>query len=368
MTNDLLDSGIKKREKVETEKIHKPESNGNGNHKAPSNDAETDDHQEKSSDRRNFLIRFIVSFFHLFFSPKFHVHRLTGLFYLAQFGWACYLWLFKYEAFLRSWVIITLPISGAVQSVIAIYTFTFLPKKQVDQGYFSGNKQGTMSYPFIKENFFFASILCFQFLYYNDRLYPTFVRYAWPLEYCFVFLPYVFRRQFPNVFPKTSFRDSIAGMETPTGEIAKGQRFYWWITWVTKIFYLWAKHYMGLFLNYLRFIKGTNIPAWDIYSIYLIELAGAFATTIAMFLHTLRFKHYLDPRVSLATYVVGYLSTFIGYGMVFHVFFQHPEMFLVTLAGVFINVASNPAFDVYQIALMCIAHYLYRMPPAATVA
>jgi hypothetical protein len=254
-------------------------------------------------------------------------------------------------------------VSGALQALIAIYTFTFLPKKQVDGGYFSykpGNRQGTISYNFVKENFFFSSLLAFQWLYYNDYIYNR-IRSVWPIEYVFVFLPYVIRRLFPTLFPKTSFRDSLANMENAKGEVQQGQRFYWWVTWVTKMFYIWAKHYLGFFLNYLRFVEGTSLPAWDIYSIFLILLTSAFATTIAIFLHTLRFKHYLDPRVSLATYVVAYLSTFVGYGMVFHVFFQHPTLFVVTLAGMLINVANNTVFDVYQIEVLSAAHYTYRM-------
>jgi hypothetical protein len=115
-----------------------------------------------------------------------------------------------------------------------------------------GNAQGTLSYAFIKENIFFAGILAFQWLYYNDNVLPYIKRF-WPVEQIFVFLPYVVRTIFPTAFPRTSFRDSMANQ---TGE---GQTFYYYLTWFTKIFYLWAKHYLGFFLNYLRFFNKVFI-------------------------------------------------------------------------------------------------------------
>ena len=85
-----------------------------------------------------------------------------------------------------------------------------------------GGKQGTLSYAFIKENIFFAGILCFQWLYYNDKVLPT-IKMFWPIEYIFVFLPYVVRSKFSNLFPRTSFRDS---MKNQTG---KDQAVYYYM-------------------------------------------------------------------------------------------------------------------------------------------
>ena len=239
-----------------------------------------------------------------------------------------------------------MPFIGMLQAINATMTFTFLPKKQIDGGYFSyrpGNTQGTLSYAFIKENVFFAAILCFQWWYYNPTMYPIIKRF-YPIEYLFVFLPYVIRSVFPNLFPRTSFRDS---MKNQTGS---DQVFYFYLTWFTKLFYLWAKHFLGFFLNYFRFFNLAD--DYDVKCMHLILICSSFATTIAIFLHTLRFKGYLNPKVSLVAYVVSYLSTFIGYYMIFHVFLLYPRLCLVCTAGIFINLWSFDSFDAYQIFIM----------------
>lgn len=67
--------------------------------------------------------------YYLFFSPKFFVHRVVGLVYLLQYALA-FAWYFAdYEGFRASPLIWSLPLTGVLQSVTAIYTFTFLPKK-----------------------------------------------------------------------------------------------------------------------------------------------------------------------------------------------------------------------------------------------
>jgi hypothetical protein len=90
---------------------------------------------------------------------------------------------------------------------------------------------------------------------------------------------------------------------------------------------------------------------------HLILICSSFATTIAIFLHTLRFKGYINPKISLVAYVVSYLSTFIGYGMIAHVFWLFPGLSLLTLAGLFINLYSFYAFDAYQIVVMLVFNY-----------
>jgi hypothetical protein len=78
--------------------------------------------------------------------------------------------------------------------------------------------------------------------------YRTYIRDYVPIivETAFVFLPYfVFR----PLFPKTSFRDSLGKDRNKTD---KNRVFFVIVTWITKIFYVWAKHYIGFFLNYAR--------------------------------------------------------------------------------------------------------------------
>lgn len=126
--------------------------------------------------------------------------------------------------------------------------FTFLPKKQNDPGYY-GDKS-TLSYNFVLENIYFAGLLTFQWLYMHD-VYRVYIRDYFPIvvETAFVFLPYFL---FRPLFPKTSFRDSLGKERNKT---EKNRVFFIIVTWITKIFYVWAKHYIGFFLNYARYIS-----------------------------------------------------------------------------------------------------------------
>jgi hypothetical protein len=168
----------------------------------------------------------------LFLAKKFIVHRVFGLLYLVQFVLALY-WYFKdYEKFYNSILIWSLPLNGFVQAVIAVCTFTFLPKKQADPGYY-GDKS-TLSYNFICENMFFSGILLFQWLYMHET-YRSYIANLIPfvVESAFVFMPYFCFRPF---FPKTSFRESLKKDKNKSPE---NRAFFLIATWITKIFYVW---------------------------------------------------------------------------------------------------------------------------------
>ena len=147
------------------------------------------------------------------------------------------------------------------------------------------------------------------------------------VESTVVFLPYVILRPF---FPKTSFRASLDISEKNKSE--KNRIFFIAVTWITKIFYVWAKHFIGFFLNYARFLD--RIPPVLIRHIYLMLIMSSAATTISMFLHTLKvysflwfalplvqtdssiylqFKRYSGPRTSYLWYMSSYLATFYSW-------------------------------------------------------
>ena len=132
-----------------------------------------------------------------------------------------------------------------MQSVNAILTFWFLPKATKDQGYFSDKR--TMSFNFITENSFFAMILGFQWLYLNDHFYNLF-KQTFIIEFIFVFCPYMIR----PYWPKTSFRDSMGYPENKTD---KNRIFYSYAISITKMFYVWAKHYMYIYLNLVAILS-----------------------------------------------------------------------------------------------------------------
>jgi len=228
-----------------------------------------------------------------------------------------------------------------------MYTFTFLPKKSKDPGYF-GDK-GILSYSFIVENSFFDLLLLFQWIYYHDTFYAL-LKKSVVFESVLVFLPYVIR----TFWPKTRLRDAL---ENPKNKTERNKNFYVVVTWITKIFYVWAKHYIGYFLNYVRFLD--RIDEDEKKAVYFVLIFGAFATTIALFLHTLRFKHYIGPRTSYITYMASYLGTFYGFYLVAHIFLKNIDLTLIVLVGVMVNFTNWRVQWAYQFVLL-VLFYMER--------
>ena len=106
----------------------------------------------------------------LLFTPqtRFLVHRIFGLAYLIEWFASIYLYLSNYPVYLASPLVWSLPLTGVIQSITAVYYFWFLPKKQDDPGYYSD--KSTLSYNFVKENVFFAGLLLFQCIYYTNHI------------------------------------------------------------------------------------------------------------------------------------------------------------------------------------------------------
>jgi len=280
------------------------------------------------------------AFVHLFFSRKFIVHRVTGLVYLTLYLSAFLRYTWDYEGFKNSPIIWILPLTGLFQSITAIYTFTFLPKSTKDPGYY-GDK-GILSYNFIVENSFFELILLFQWIYYNDAIFGV-IRYTVVFENLFVFLPYLIR----GFWPKTRFRD---GLDNTKNKTEKNFNYFIIATWMTKVFYVWAKHYIGFFLNYVRFLD--RISEEEKYHIYLLLIFGSFATTISMFLHTLKFKGYMDSKLSFLIYQASYLATFYSFYQVSSIFFANLDLTLLTLGGLLINFVDVKYQHVYQLLVL----------------
>ena len=285
-------------------------------------------------------------FFRLFVRARFFIHRFVGLLYLILYLAATISYFVNYAYFKTSSLIWALPLTGVLQTIVAIRTFTFLPKTKKDPGYY-GDK-GALTYPFICENLFFSSLLLFQWLYYSDKFYPIIKKY-YLIEWAFVFLPYLFR----PLFPKTSFRDSINNYG---GKSDKNRQFFLIMTYITKVFYIWAKHYIGFFLNYVRFFDLVS-PDMQ-YHVYFLLICSAFATTISMFLHTLKFKGYLGPKKAMGIYVISYMMTFISFINIFPVFYNNLYLTLITFVGIILNLCGTRYHDIYQLILLGIFVYL----------
>jgi len=292
----------------------------------------------------------------LFFGRKFFSHRVGGLSYLIQWTMALVWYFYDYESFKDSILIWSVPFCGLFQSLNAMATFWFLPKATREQGYFSDKK--TMSYQFITENSFFAMILLFQWLYFNDFFYSL-IRQTMLPELVFVFCPYIIR----PFWPKTSFRDSMGFPENKTD---LNRVFYSYAILVTKCFYVFAKHYIGFFLNYVRFMDRLT-PAQQ-HNMYLLEIFSSMATTTSIFLHTLKFKKYISARTSFYIYAASYFATFYGFITSYDIFLRNVDLVLLTAVGIYLNFGPKwrqDAWQVVMIALLYSARYGY-IPSIAT--
>ncbi|KAJ3333259.1 hypothetical protein HDU93_008633, partial [Gonapodya sp. JEL0774] len=134
--------------------------------------------------------------------------------------------------------------------------------------------------------------------------------------------------------------------------------FYVMMNHVTKTFYLFGKHIIGFYVNYLRFTNALS-PT-DIRWIYLTSLSGSFSVTIAIFLHTLRFKGYLPGWVAYSIYATSFFTggvPFLVNGYRWAT--EHPWVLLITIGGILLNriPRSNRYFDVYQIFVLTLFHW-----------
>jgi hypothetical protein len=291
--------------------------------------------------------QFLHSCFELFFSRKFELHRLGGLAFASQYVAAIVWYFMDKESFLDSWLVLTLPLTGLMQSITASIYFTFLPKK-VDPAYFADKY--SLSYSFVVENIFFAGILCFQWWYYCDYIIdymPSLVLYA------FIFFPYVWR----PIFPKTSFRESLYNKANKTSQYFE---FFTNSTYFVKIFYIFSKHFIGYFLNYIRFL---NRPTKDQrISVYLMLIVASFSTTIAMFLHTLAFKGYITKKRSMEFYLASLLVLAYAWLSLFEMIYNNLDLALLVLIGAGLNFKNRyyqHSWQVFVFVVLYSAKYQY---------
>ena len=114
------------------------------------------------------------------------------------------------------------------------------------------------------------------------------------IECMYVFFPYVAIRLW---FPITRFKN--AGKKNYRTK--RNERFYEVGTKMIKIFYLWAKYFLGFHINFMVFldlVKPENRKFVD--GLFLLNVG---TVSIAIFLHTLRFKKLLPPRLTFSLYI-----------------------------------------------------------------
>lgn len=190
-------------------------------------------------------------------------------------------------------------------------------------------------------------LLAFQWLYIDDRLYLPFFRKTHIIELMFVFFPYM-----PGVrdrWPVSSFRDSL---KDEKGVTVDNKSFFSLATYVTKFFYIWAKHYLGFFLNYLRYMDRLSPENRKVQ--YGLLLGGCWGTTIAMFIHTLKFKGYISARTGAIAYQISFPWMIAYFGMLVMMMASQLDVFAVATLGLLLNnsyvtTRARPVWHVYQV-------------------
>ena len=184
--------------------------------------------------------------------------------------------------------------TGLIQGISAYFSFRVLPDVS-DPGYYSD--RAVLSRKFVHENIYFSLLTYVGSTMYNDILRENIQSnvFAGAMQYIFVFLPYIMIRPF---FPRTKF--SGAG-QSRAGRSAKNAQFYTIGTLAVKVFYMWGKYFLGFYTNQLVFL-GTY-TANDMFFIRGLFLLNAGTISISVFLHTLRFKKVLPPKLTFSIYL-----------------------------------------------------------------
>ena len=138
----------------------------------------------------------------------------------------------------------------------------------------------------------------FGWCYYNDfhRRALQSTQFGKIIEGLFVFYPYVFLRP---LFPTTRL---INAGTSKAGRSRKLDSFYRVGTNAIKIFYLWAKYFLGFFINWVVYLDETDDHfMFVVRSLYLLNVG---TVSSAVFLHTLRFKKVLPPYLTFSVYLL----------------------------------------------------------------
>jgi len=184
---------------------------------------------------------------------------------------------------------------GVIQGYSAFFSFKVLPELD-DPGYYSD--KAVASRNFVHENIFFSMMAVFGSIYYNEEFRQG-LKSHWAgevVETMFVFFPYIVIRTW---FPTTRFSNAGKGR---MGRTKKNELFYEIGTKMVKFFYLWAKYFLGFFVNFLVFLEAPTPSQWKfLHGMYLLNLG---TISIAIFLHTLRFKKVLPAKLTFSIYLL----------------------------------------------------------------
>lgn len=175
-------------------------------------------------------------------------------------------------------------------------------------------------------------------VYYVDECRAAIKAAGWPariFELAYMFGPYTLIR--PQ-FPTTRFSD--AGT-TKNGRTAEAEAFYKYATIAVKIFYLYAKYFLGFYMNFLLFLDvvETGSPTRKFMDGLLLLNIGT--VSLAIFLHTLRFRKVLPGRFTFSIYLLQIYATFSVLPLAFELFGAHLQLCAVCFAGLLSNMTRR---------------------------
>jgi hypothetical protein len=222
--------------------------------------------------------------------------------------------------------------TGVIQGVSAFFSFKVLPELD-DAGYYSD--KAVLSRSFVHENIYFSLFSIFGSIYYlhdqREALRTTTIGKI--IEIVYVFFPYILIRPF---FPVTSF--SNAGT-TRNGRSEQLERFYELATYSVKIFYLWAKYFLGFYINFNVYLNLVTDKHWKfLHGLFLLNVG---TVSIAVFLHTLRFKKVLPPLLTFSLYLAQIYATFSAIPLAYDMFAGHPKICALCFVGMLCNMTRN---------------------------
>lgn len=213
----------------------------------------------------------------------------------------------------------------------------------MDPGYYSD--KAVLSRNFVHENIFFTVMAVFGSIYYNPTT-RTALRsntLGRILEAIYVFWPYILVRPW---YPVTRF--SNAG-QTYKGRTTRNRQFYQIATSMVKFFYLWAKYFLAYFINFSVFLDKIDDSHWPMVQGMLWLNTGT--VSLSIFLHTLRFKKVLPPKLTMSVYLVQIYLTFLAVPMAVAMFSAHLRLCALCLLGLLLNMTRKRSLHAVWCAL-----------------
>jgi hypothetical protein len=231
-----------------------------------------------------------------------------------------------------------------VQAQSAYFSFKVLPEIK-DAGYYSD--KAVLSRTFVHENIFYQLLSLAGSLYYQDHFRSNLqsTGAGRVVEIVYVFFPFVLIRHW---FPKTAFNNAGTGR---AGRSKKNERFYQIGTTMIKIFYLWAKYFLGFFVNFLCHLNKVNDE--DSKYIQGLFLLNVGTISISVFLHTLRFKKVLPPKLTFSFYLVQIYLTFFAVPFFFRLYLRHKALGFLVLVGLVSNLTRSLRVHTVWCGLVC---------------